>query len=286
MPDWFEIALRTLFAVVFLFLLTKLLGKRQVTQLSLFEYITGITIGNLAAFLSTDLDSHWSLGMIALGVWALFSLGIEFVQLKSKRARDFLDGKATVLIKDGQIQEANLKKERMTSDDLLEQLRKKDVFRMADVEFALMETSGDLNILLKKENQPLTASDLGITVGVEQVSQAVIMDGKIMDEPLAAIKQDRTWLEGELKKLNLTADQVYLGQVDTYGQLSVDLYNDQITLPESQQKAQLLAILKKCEANLEMFGLSTEHKKAKAMYQRCAKKLDKVITDVKPHLIQ
>ena len=286
MPDWIEVAIRTLFAVVFLFLLTKLLGKRQVTQLSLFEYITGITIGNLAAFISTDLDSHWSLGMIALIVWVSVSFGIEFVQMKSKKARDWLDSKATVLIKDGKIQEANLKKERMTSDDLLEQLRKKSVFRAADVEFALIETSGDINVLLKKEHQPLTAADLGIKVGVEQESQAVIMDGKIMDQPLAACQLDRNWLQAELKKLNLTSDQVYLGQVDTYGQLSVDLYNDQITLPESQQKAKLLALLKKCEANLEMFGLSTEHKKAQAMYKRCAKKLDKAITDVKPHLIQ
>lgn len=224
--------------------------------------------------------------MTSLIVWVSVSLGIEFVQLKSKRARDFLDGKATVLIKGGKIQEENLKKERMTSDDLLEQLRKKSVFQAADVEFAIMETSGDVNVLLKKENQPPTAADLGIKVGVEQAAQAVIMDGKIMDKPLAACKLDRKWLQAELKKLNLTSDQVYLGQVDTYGQLYVDLYNDQITIPESQQKAQLLALLKKCEANLEMFGLTAEHKKAKAMYQRCAKELDKAISDVKPHLMQ
>ncbi|WP_145945318.1 DUF421 domain-containing protein, partial [Paenibacillus sp. IHBB 10380] len=108
MPDWLEIALRTLLAMGVLFVLTKILGKRQVSQLSLFEYITGITIGNLAAYVSLDLESTWYLGLVSMTIWTVVSLGIEFLQLKSKTARDLFDGKATVLIKDGKIMEDNL----------------------------------------------------------------------------------------------------------------------------------------------------------------------------------
>ncbi|WP_029198915.1 DUF421 domain-containing protein, partial [Paenibacillus alginolyticus] len=162
MPEWLEIALRTLLAIVVLFVMTKILGKRQVSQLSLFEYITGITIGSLAAYVSLDLDTNWYLGLVSIAVWVGVSLVMEFLQLKSKTARDFLDSKAAVLIKDGKIMEDNLKKERLTTDELMEQLRKKSVFKAADVEFAVIEPSGDINVLLTKENQPLTPKHLGI----------------------------------------------------------------------------------------------------------------------------
>ncbi|MCY9669567.1 DUF421 domain-containing protein [Paenibacillus alginolyticus] len=286
MPEWLEIALRTLLAVVVLFLMTKLLGKRQVSQLSLFEYITGITIGSLAAYVSLDLDTNWYLGLVSIAVWVGVSLVMEFLQLKSKTARDFLDSKAAVLIKDGKIMEDNLKKERLTTDELMEQLRKKSVFKAADVEFAVIEPSGDINVLLTKENQPLTPKHLGIKVAPEQEPQAVIMDGEIMDEPLATIGLNREWLDTELEKLGVAIENVFLGQVDSYGQLYVDLFDDQIKVPEPQKKAALLATLKKCEADLEMFGLSTKEQKTKRMYEQCSIALEKVIDEVKPLLIR
>lgn len=286
MPNWVEIALRTLLAIGVLFVLTKVLGKRQVSQLSLFEYITGITIGSLAAYVSLDLESTWYLGLVSMSVWAAVSLGIEFLQLKSKTVRDVFDGKATVLIKDGKIMEDNLKKEKVTSDELMGLLRKKNVFKAADVEFAIMESSGDLSVLLTKENQPLTPKHLGAIVGPEQEPQTVIMDGKIMDEPLATIGLNREWLDTELEKLGVSIDNVFLGQVDSYGQLYVDLFDDQIKVPKPQKKAALLATLKKCEADLEMFALSTKGKNTKRMYEQCSKSLEKIIAEVKPLLIR
>ncbi|SEM85819.1 DUF421 domain-containing protein [Lihuaxuella thermophila] len=286
MQLWLEIVLRTLAAVVSLFILTKILGKRQVSQLSFFEYITGITIGNIAGFLCLETDYPWYTGILALVVWGAVSLGLEFLQLKSKTARNWIDGKPTVLIRRGKILEDHLKKERLNTDELLEQLRKKNVFQVADVEFALMEPSGDINVLLKKEHQPLTAKHLGIQVGPEAEPQAVIMDGNILDEPLATLGLNRGWLATELEKLGVAVENVFLAQVDSYGQLHVDLYDDQIQVPQPQEKASLLATLKKCEADLEMFALSTTDNIAKHMYEQCSKQLLKVIDDVKPLLIR
>ncbi|MFD1957582.1 DUF421 domain-containing protein [Paenibacillus thailandensis] len=284
MPDWLEVAWRTLVAVVILFLLTKLLGKRQVSQLSLFEYITGITIGSLAAYIPLDLESSWYLGLVSLAVWIVVSLGIEFLQLKSKKARDFIDGKGTILIKGGKILEDNLAKERLTLDELMEELRRKNVFRAADVEFAIMEPSGDINVLLTRENQPLTPKHLGVKVGPEYEPQAVIMDGEIMDEPLATIGKNRAWLHTELEKIGAAVENVFLGQVDSYGQLTIDLFDDQIKAPEPQAKASLYATLKKCEADLEMFALSVQDEKAKEMYERCSHQMQRILADVKPLL--
>ncbi|WP_379127154.1 DUF421 domain-containing protein [Paenibacillus sp. sgz500958] len=284
MSDSVEVIIRTLFSIVVLFFLTKLLGKRQVSQLSFFEYITGITIGSLTAYISLDTDKQWHLGVIALVVWVAVSFGIEFLQIKSKKARDFIDFKSTVLIKDGKILEDNLKKERLSTDELLEELRKKDVFKVAEVEFAIMESDGAINVLLKKENQPLTAKDLGVKVASEKETLAVIMDGKILDEPLDTLGLTRSWLQGELEKQGLTTENVFLGQVDSYGELTVDLYADGVKVPQPQDKPQLYALLKKCEADLEQFSLSTDNKEAKQMYEQCSQKLQALLTQLKPYI--
>ncbi|ULL15428.1 DUF421 domain-containing protein [Paenibacillus sp. H1-7] len=284
MPDWIEVAIRTLLAVAVLFMMTKLLGKRQVSQLSLFEYITGITIGSLAGYISLDTEAEWHLGVVALLVWVAVSLLIEFLQIKSKRMRDFIDGTPTILIKDGKLLEDNLKKERLTTDELLGVLRQKNVFRVADVEFAIMEPSGDVNVLLTRENQPLTPKHLGVKVAPEQETQTVIMDGKRLDEPLATIGLSPGWLHTELEKIGVTVENVFLGQVDTYGQLYVDLYDDMLQVAAPQQKAALLATMKKCEADIEMFSLSTDNPEAKSMYEQCSKQLDAVIQELKPLL--
>ncbi|MHA0857514.1 DUF421 domain-containing protein [Paenibacillus sp. CMAA1364] len=284
MQEWMLVAIRTILTLVALFLMTKLLGKRQVSQLSLFEYITGITVGSLAATIPIEMDGTWHLGLISMVVWVACSLGIEFITIKSKKARDILDGKGTVLIKDGKVLEDNLKKERLTLDELMEQLRSKNVFRVADAEFAVMESSGEINVLLVKENQPITPSSLGITVAPEQEPQAVIMDGNIMNEPLATIGLSREWLDVELEKIGVAIENVFLGQVDSYGQLYVDLFDDQLIVPKPQDKAALYATLKKCEADLEMFSLSTSHKQSKQMYEKSANQLDKIIDLVRPVL--
>ncbi|KOP66927.1 hypothetical protein AMS62_18040 [Bacillus sp. FJAT-18019] len=281
MPQWLEIVLRTLCAVVVLFFMTKVLGKRQVSQLSFFEYLTGITIGSLVAYISLDLEANWYLGLIALGVWVACSLLIEFWQLKSKKARDFIDFKATVLIKDGKIMEENLKKERLSSDELMEQLRKKSVFQLADVEFAIMESSGEINILQTRESLPLTPKDLGIQVASEKIGQVVVMDGQVMDEPLRVMGLNQGWLVEELDKQGAKLQDVYLAQVDTYGQLTIDLYDDQIQTPQNEKRKLLYANLKKCQADLELFSLSTKSKKAKEMYEQSSKQIEKIIATVK-----
>ncbi|MBW7457520.1 DUF421 domain-containing protein [Paenibacillus sepulcri] len=284
MPEWLLVALRTLLAVVVLFVMTKLLGKRQVSQLSLFEYITGITIGSLAAYISLDVDTKWFLGIVSLCVWVGVSLGIEFLQLKSKAVRDFIDTKGTILIKDGKVLEKNLMKERLTTDELMEQLRRKNVFLASDVEFAIMEPSGDINVLLTRDNQPLTAKHIGLKVNPEQEPQAVIMDGKIMDEPLATIGLNRQWLNTELEAIGVTPENVFLGQVDADKQLYVDLFDDALVVPKPSKKAALFALLKKCEADIEMFSLSTQDPQAKNMFEDCSYALQNTIAELKPFL--
>ncbi|CAM5785304.1 MULTISPECIES: DUF421 domain-containing protein [Brevibacillus] len=284
MPDWLNIALRSLGAVVYLFILTKIIGKRQIRQLTYIEYIVGITIGSIAAFMATEMDGPIYHSLIALTVVAIFPVLFEWLALKSKVLRDFFEGKATILIKDGKVLEDNLKKERWTSEDLMEQLRIKNVFRVADVEFAVMETSGELSVLLKSQHQPVTPQHLELEVSPAEEPQAVIMDGMIMDEPLSNMGLNRSWVRAELQKAGVALENVFLGQVDKGGQLYLDLYDDKIKVAEPQALKLTYAQLKKCQADLEVFALSTKNQQQKLVYQRDAEELQKVMDQVKPLL--
>ena len=155
MPDWLQIVLRSLFFLIVLFLITKWLGKKQISQLSFFEYVTGITIGNVGAELATKVEGSIINGVLSILVFALAPFIAGLISLKSKTIRDLVEGKASVFIKDGKVMEDNLKKEKYTTDELLGLLRKKDVFDVADVEFGLLEANGDFSVMLKKQNQPL-----------------------------------------------------------------------------------------------------------------------------------
>jgi len=283
-PNWLDVVIRSILFMIILFLITKWLGKKQISQLSFFEYVNGITIGSIGAEVVTGLEQKISLGIIAIITCAAIPFLAGLLSLKSKGFRGFIEGKGTIFIKDGKIMEDNLKKERYSTDELLELLRKKNVFQVSDVEFAVLEPTGDLSVLLKKENQPLTAKDLNMSVATVKETQTVIMDGKILDEPLTTIGRSRRWLITELEKLGVTIDNVFLGQVNSYGELTVDLYDDKLKVPSPQERPLILATMKKCQADLESFALGTENKEAKELYRKNSEKLQKAIDKVSPLL--
>ncbi|MGE8206436.1 DUF421 domain-containing protein [Heyndrickxia sp. NPDC080065] len=283
-PGWLEIIIRSFSSLIILFLLTKWLGKKQITQLSLFEYIIGITIGSIIAEISTGVGTNFLYGLYSLLVWTAVPFFIALISMKSKKFREVVEGKPTVFIKDGKIQEDNLKKERYTVDDLTELLRRKNAFNIADVEFAVLEASGDLNLLLKREKQPLTPKDIQLKVAPEKEPKTVILEGQIMAEALGLTGYNQSWLKAELEKLNVDLNNVYIGQVDSYGKLTVDIYDDKIQLPNSQERPLLLATLKKCQADLELFTLATESKSASTMYTNNAKRIEAMIEKLKPFL--
>jgi uncharacterized membrane protein YcaP (DUF421 family) len=279
-----DIIVRSFLFIVVLFLITKLVGKKQISQISFFEYVSGITVGSIAAEVITGLETNIFYGTISILIFGLTTLFVDFTNLKSKKFRDFVEGRGAVLIKDGKIQEEVMKKERYSIDELATLLRKQNVFRVADVEFAVLEPSGDLSVLLKKENRPLTPKDLNLFVANEKEPQTVIMDGKILNEPLAASGKNRAWLFIELDKLGVTLDNVFFAQIDSYGELTVDLYDDKIQIPQNQERPLLMAQLKKCQADLESFALETDSESAKKMYTKNSKRLSEAIERLKPYL--
>lgn len=284
MPEWLNILIRSLGLFALTLLLVRLMGKRQTSQLTLFDLITAIVIGVVAAALSLNLIENLGNGLVALAVWTLLPIGIYLLALKYKTVRNIIQGKEAVLINHGKVLEDKLLEARFTPEDLLSQLRRKNAFKVADVEFAMLEPNGEVSVLLKKQNQPFTPSSLGLQVNHESVPQTVMLDGVMLDEPLTAMGLNRNWLHTELEKVGVTPENVFIAQVDSVGQLYLDLFDDAVLVPQPKTKELAYATLKKCQADCEMYALSTRQPKAKKMYSECAEELDAVSAELKPLL--
>lgn len=232
MGDWIEIVLRSLLVLAGLFVITKLLGKKQLSKLSYFEYIVGIIIGDIAGSLSMDSEVNLVNGITSILIWTLVSILLSYVSLKNKKIRDIVEGKARVFIKDGKILEGNLRKERFTSDELLEMLRKKSVFSVREVEFALLEADGELSVLLKRDYRAVKPSELWLQLPEDKEPRTVIMDGRIIEEMVEEVGRNKGWLQKMLADKHVKVEDVYLAQLHSDGKLSLDYYHDRIEQEE------------------------------------------------------
>lgn len=283
-PGWVEVILRSIGALLILLIATRLFLRKSVTQFSFFEAASLLIIVVILAIGSFIISIPVGYSITALITWLAVVGIVNYISLKSVSFRDFLHGKGIPVIKDGKVLEDNMKKQRYTTDELLKQLRTKNVFKVADVEYAVLESNGAINVLLKKENQPLTPKDMLIPVAPEKEPQTVVMDGKVMDEALATIGFNRQWLEQELDTLGVAIENVFLGQVDSYGELTVDLFDDKLKIPEPKQKPMLLASIKKTQADLEIFALQTENEQVKNLFANCANEMDEVLKRIQKYL--
>ncbi|MGM0836786.1 MAG: DUF421 domain-containing protein [Bacillota bacterium] len=284
MPQWTEIAIRSFSIIVGLFIITKLLGKKQLSKLSFFEYIVGITVGDIAGTLSMDSDLEVGNGITSILIWSLFPLVISQISLRSKGFRDIIEGNATVFIENGKILERNLRKEKYSIDELMEQLRKKDIFNIDYIEFATLESNGDLSVLLKKEHQPITYGDIYSDKPHITEPQTVIMDGDILDEPLAKIGLNRGWLKAQLEKEQVLLESVFLAQVDSKGRISLDLYNDKLTPEKMKERQLVLLTLEKCEADFSYLTKITPTHTEKGVYEEISAQLASIKNRLSPLL--
>ena len=226
----FDTIARALLSLTALFLVTKLLGKKQVSQLSLFDYVIGISIGNFAAEMTINVDSQYANGLTAILVFGLVAYFVSYITMKSIVLRRFFIGTPTILIQNGKIIESNLKKVKFDINDLLEECRISGYFDLSEIEYALMEANGELSILPKGENMPLTIKDMKLEPKKQGLVANVIIDRKIMYNNLKNMNKDIKWLEKELKiKGYKTTNDILLATLDNNDKLTIyEKNNDEI----------------------------------------------------------
>lgn len=227
MPIYIDITIRAVLTYVTLLLLTRLMGKREISQMTFFDYIVGITIGSISAQMSTTLNSTWLQMLPAAVVFSLFQIVSAYLEQKSVKFRNIVDGSPTILIKNGKVLEENVAKEKLSISEVMTKLREKNAFNLADVETAILETDGQISIQLKSSKAPVTPSHLNIPVQNVGLPRLVIEDGNVLGESLQDLKLTRAWLLSKLAEQNVVDPaKVMLAQVDISGQLYVDLYDD------------------------------------------------------------
>lgn len=217
-----DIILRALLAVVALFVLTRLLGAKQISQLSFFDYVIGISIGSVAAEMTVARDIPYHYAVIAMAVFALVAVAVSFWSDKSIWARRILLGTPTVLIDNGKLIEKNLKRAKLDVNELLCELRTQGYFNVADIKYAIMETNGKVSLLPKESKKQVTCEDLKLSPNREGLIANIIIDGNVMERNLKAAGRDRAWLEKELKKQKCgQISQIFLATLDENGAMSV-----------------------------------------------------------------
>jgi uncharacterized membrane protein YcaP (DUF421 family) len=285
MQDWLIILLKTIGLYFLTFIIIRLMGKTSPLRMTPFKFINYIIISMFIVLISLNVIDHWAFGMLALGVWVVFTVALDYLSIKSKLIHDIVNGKSTILIDKGKVMEENMLQTRMTGEELLGALRTKNAFSLGDVEFAIMEATGDINVMLKADKKPITAHDLGNQVAPQSQPQTVILDGNVIDESLSNMGLNRNWLNLQLENTGISLENVFIGQSDSSGDLYIDLFDDSLQIPKPKVKEMLYANLEKTHADLLSFALETKDETAKSMYEKNAKKLDEAIQKLKPYLL-
>lgn len=214
-----------------LLIFARLLGKQQISQLTFFDYVLGITVGSIAASLTTDLTSrawpHW----VGLVTWIACVLAIQFVTLKSRYAAKYFNGEPTIVVMDGRLMEGAMRTMRYRATDLLEQLREKGIFDLNQVAYAVLEPDGQLSVLKKAAHQPVTPRDLSMTPTYAGMSVEIIYDGQVVRQNLRELGKDDSWLRGQLAERGYAgADDIFLMLVNPHGEIFIDPYKDRVKI--------------------------------------------------------
>lgn len=211
-------------SLVFLSLLvfTRILGKTQVGQLTFYEYISGITIGSIAANIaSSEPDKVWS-HYYDLVLFICLTYLLSVLTIKSRPMRKMIEGSPTIVIRDGQILNNHMHGMRYDLDELNGQLRQKGIFDPSEVQYAILETNGDLSVIKKADYQPLTKADVGISAADPAFPVELIMDGQIIERNLRRKNRNKTWLEHELIARGFKdASQIEYAVIDSTGKIFI-----------------------------------------------------------------
>lgn len=208
------LCLTTVGSFAVLFLSAKLIGHKQIAQLDFFDYITGITIGSIAAEMATELEEPWK-PMIAMVLYGGITLALSLISSRFPRSRKYLNGTPTILMDHGKLYYENLKKARLDLSEFLVLCRQQGYFDLTTIQTAIFEYNGKLTILPVTTQRPVTPQDLDLSPDQELIFTELIMDGRILEENLHRMGLDRTWLDKQLKQRHISsAKEVFLAVCD------------------------------------------------------------------------
>lgn len=225
--DIFKILYLSLGSIIVLFILTKLMGNKEMSQLTMFDYIVGITIGSIAAEMATSLEDNFWEPLIAMIVYAFVTILIYFITSKSLIIRRFISGKSIILFSNGKLYRKNFKRAQLDINEFLMQCRINGYFNLNDICTAILEANGKISFLPIASKKPVTTEDLNLSIKQEKLVYNIIVDGKILLDNLKSTGNNLDWLYKELKKQgNFSIKNIFLATCDYNNNLSVYTKNN------------------------------------------------------------
>lgn len=209
---------RAIILYIIVLIVMRLMGKREIGELQPFELAISIMIADLASIPMTETGIPISNGIVPILGLLVMHLIISMINLKSNRAREIICGKPRILVYRGKIDEIALKKERFSINELQEKLRSKDIMNLGDVEFAILETSGEITVVQKPNKRNAIPEDFGIMPEYEGISYDLIVDGKTMTDNLQKIGKNYEWLRKQVEKFGIQPEEVFIATIDGKGQ--------------------------------------------------------------------
>ena len=211
----FSTIIKGILIYVLALILSKLIGIKIISQMNFFDFIVGVSVGSMIAKIIINKDHVVFSGIVALVTFALLTILTSYLNLKSYSARRIINAKTLILVENGRIIDKNLKRLRITINELMMKLREKDVFNLEDVQFAIMESNGQLSVLIKANKKPITPYDMELKVRSSSLVNDIIFDEKTVDKNLKIAGIDEKWLQSELKKKNINNfEEVFYAGVD------------------------------------------------------------------------
>lgn len=219
--DFVKVVLTSILSAVSLFIIAKIMGHKQMAQLDLFDYITGITIGSIAAELATELEAPWK-PLIAMVIYGVVSISLTFIAHKFPKTRKYINGTPTIIMNNGKLYPKNMKKAKLELSEFMVMCRQEGYFNINDIQTAIFEYNGRLTILPISTQRPLTPEDMNIAPESEKINTEIIMDGQILHENLKRLGLNLTWLENQLKKEKYKNEkEIFLGICDQNNKVSL-----------------------------------------------------------------
>lgn len=200
--EYLKIFLTSIASLIALFISTKIIGNKQMSELNMFDYINGITIGSIASEMAVNQDHVWYC-VIAIAVYTALIWTISYISQKNIKMRRFLTGRSLILMENGKIYQDNFRRAKIDMNEFLSACRSDGYFNLEDIALAVMEQSGKISIMPTEKARPVTTQDLNLAVKQEKTPCVVILDGKILEDNLKYAGYDRNWLDKELDKQKL-----------------------------------------------------------------------------------
>lgn len=222
MTEVLKVLLMSLFSAASLFLIAKVIGHKQVAQLEFFDYITGITIGSIAAELATTLETPWWKPLISMIVFGFVTVALSFLTRRFPRSRKFINGTPTIVMNNGKLYRENMKKAKLELSEFLLLCRQEGYFNLNDIQTAVFEYNGKLSILPVSAKRPLNPEDVSLAPEPEHIGTEIIMDGRVLGENLKRRGLNEEWLKKNLNEQGYKkAKEIFLGICDNNNRLEL-----------------------------------------------------------------